>query len=181
MFTHYLIVFYLLFPAFLANMAPQLATRFNIWGKLYYPVDFKETVFGKRIFGDNKTWRGFLFGVVGAILVALVQYWLDKVNIIVIGELDGFWQFILFGFLAGFGALLGDSAESFIKRQLAIGSGHPLIPLDQIDYLVGYLVLTSFLIAWSWSEIIFVLLCGIMLNPLANTIAYLLKIKKTYW
>ena len=178
---HYLLIFYLLFPAFLANMAPQLATRLRIWEGLYYPLDSKKTVFGKRILGDNKTWRGYVFGVAGAMLVALVQFWLDKYEVIPVASLNGLWQFLFFGFLAGFGALLGDSVESFIKRQLNIGSGRPLLPFDQIDYLVGYLVLTSILVSWTWLEILFVLVCGVVLNPLVNTIAYLLKIKKTYW
>lgn len=178
---HYLLVFYLLFPAFAANMMPQIASFFNILPKLNYPVDHYKQIGGKRIFGDNKTRRGFIVGVAIAILIALIQFILDELNIIPIDKLDGLGQFLLFGFLAGFGALAGDTIESFIKRQFNIKSGRPLIPFDQVDYLIGYLILTGIIIQWSWPDIIFILLCGLILNPLVNISAYLLKIKNTYW
>jgi CDP-2,3-bis-(O-geranylgeranyl)-sn-glycerol synthase len=178
---HYLYILYLLLPAFAANMLPQLASFLNIFKEFNYPIDFSMKVFGKRIFGANKTWRGFIVGVAGSIIVAIIQYFFDSWDIIKISELEGFNQFLFFGFLAGTGALVGDAIESLIKRQLNIASGRPFVPFDQIDYLIGFLLFTNFLINWSWPEIIFILFCGAILNPIANSIAYIFKIKKTYW
>jgi CDP-2,3-bis-(O-geranylgeranyl)-sn-glycerol synthase len=178
---NYLSIFYLLFPAFAANMMPQIASSLGIFPKLNYPVDHYKQLFGKRIFGDNKTYRGFVTGVGVAIIISLIQFILDKYGLIKVTELAGFGQFLFFGFLSGFGALAGDTVESFFKRRLDIKNGRPLIPFDQIDYLAGFLVFTSQIINWTWPEIIFILICGAILNPLVNISAYFLKIKKTYW
>jgi len=178
---NYLELFYLFFPVFVANMAPQVASRLGILKFLDKPVDFGKTLFGKRIFGQNKTLRGFLVGIIFSIIVSFSQYILDANKIIEIEKLSGLWQFILFGFLAGFGALFGDSVESFFKRQFGIKEGRPFIPFDQIDYILGFLLFTSITVSWEWEEIVFALLCGLLLNPIVNFLAYLLKIKKTYW
>jgi len=178
---NYSSLFYLFFPVFAANMAPQVASRLGILKFLDKPVDFGKTLFGKRIFGQNKTFRGFIIGIVISIVVSFLQYILDANKIIEIERLSGLWQFLAFGSLAGFGALFGDSVESFFKRQFGIKEGKPFIPFDQIDYILGFLLFTSIIVNWGWREIIFALLCGLFFNPIINILAYLFKIKKTYW
>jgi len=178
---NYVELFYLFFPVFAANMAPQVASRLNILKSFDKSVDFGKTLFGKRIFGQNKTFRGFFVGITFSIIVSFLQYILDANKIIEIEKLSGLWQFMLFGFLAGFGALLGDSVESFFKRQFGIKEGRPFVPFDQIDYILGFLLFTSIVVDWGWKEIFFALLCGLFLNPIINFLAYLFKIKKTYW
>jgi CDP-2,3-bis-(O-geranylgeranyl)-sn-glycerol synthase len=177
----YLNIFYLLFPVFAANMAPQIASRLGILKSFDRPVDFGKSVFGKRIFGENKTLRGFIVGVGFSIVIAFLQYILDFQGIVKIEKLSGLGQFLLFGFLAGFGALLGDLIESFFKRQLGIKAGRPFVPFDQIDYIIGFLFFTSIVVEWGWKEIVFAILCGLFLNPIVNFLAYILKVKKTYW
>ena len=108
-------------------------------------MDFGKTFRHKRIFGANKTFRGFVFGVFIAILITSGQYFLAQKNIINIEFLNSFGQYFLFGFLSGFGALLGDAIESFFKRQIGIAPGRPFIPLDQIDYLIMFILFTDFL------------------------------------
>ena len=85
------------------------------------------------------------------------------------------------GFLAGLGAIGGDALASFLKRRLNIAPGAPLIIFDQLDYVFGFLILTSMLTPWRWSEILFLLAFTFILHPLSNLAAYWLKIKKTYW
>jgi len=174
-------LFYLLFPVFAANMAPQVASRLGILPRLDRPIDFGKSIFSKRIFGQNKTFRGFAIGIFFAVIVSFLQYILDANRIIEIEKLSGLGEFLTFGFLSGFGGLAGDSIESFFKRQVGIKEGKPFIPFDQIDYILGFLFFTSFIVNWGWKEIIFALLCGALLNPIVNFLAYLFKIKKTYW
>jgi len=51
-------------------------------------------------------------------------------------------NWLLFGFLMGFGALLGDMTKSFFKRRLGYAPGKPFIPFDQLDFVVGALLFT---------------------------------------
>ena len=64
--------FYFMLPAYFANMAPVIGRgifpRFNI------PIDFNKKIKGKPIFGRNKTFRGFIFGILFAVIIAYIQY-----------------------------------------------------------------------------------------------------------
>ncbi|MCJ7560183.1 CDP-archaeol synthase, partial [Candidatus Bathyarchaeota archaeon] len=56
-----------IFPAYCANAAPVIAGG----GR---PMDFGKTFFdGKPIFGKNKTFKGFFFGLVIGVAVGLVE------------------------------------------------------------------------------------------------------------
>ncbi|MCF7906113.1 CDP-archaeol synthase [Candidatus Gracilibacteria bacterium] len=159
-------------------MAPVITSKIH-W--LHIPIDAGKTWRGKRIFGDHKTVRGFLVGILFAVIIALIQWQLAQKNIIPFPYFSDVRTFLLYGFLSGFGALAGDAIESFVKRQIGITSGNPFVPFDQIDYIVGFLLSTSFLIHWDIPSIILLLTAGLILNPLTNFIAYALKIKNTYW
>ncbi len=173
----YITAFYLAIPAFIANMAPVVAMR---WNFLNYPLDFNLKIRNSRLFGSHKTWRGLFFAIAGATVASLLLWYFDSKGIIEISQLTGD-GFLLFGILSGLGAIIGDAIFSFIKRQINIPSGRPFIPFDQIDYIIGFLLFTSWIMNWTWREIIFLLLCGLILNPAVNLTAYFLKIKKTYW
>ena len=96
---------YLMLPAYFANMAPVFFKKVNF---LNYPVDFGKKIKGKRILGSHKTFRGFFFGIILAIIVAYVQSLISAEVALV-----DYSNWALIGFLLGFGALLGDSVKSF--------------------------------------------------------------------
>jgi CDP-2,3-bis-(O-geranylgeranyl)-sn-glycerol synthase len=92
-----------------------------------------------------------------------------------------FYNSVLIGFLLGFGALLGDSIKSFFKRQLSIKPGRPFPVFDQIDYVLGSLLLVLTSVNLSWQIIVIILLISPLLPIIANIIAYSLKLKKVWW
>jgi CDP-2,3-bis-(O-geranylgeranyl)-sn-glycerol synthase len=177
---HYLIILYLTLPCFVANLLPVLAARANFLPKLNVPVDYGKTCLGRRLFGDHKTWRGFLVGILGAMLVALLQYIAYYFNLVLWIDFFTLNQFLLFGFLSGLGALAGDTIESFFKRRLNIYSGKSFFPFDQIDYIIGFLLLTNFLVDWLLIDIIFLLIFSMIMAPLMSGIGYLTNIKKVH-
>jgi len=177
---YYLIILYLTLPCFIANLLPVLAAKTNILSRLNYPVDGHATLFGKRVFGDHKTWRGFIVGIFGAMVVAIIQYFLYDLNLVSWIDFFSFGQFLLFGFLSGLGALLGDTLESFFKRRVGVASGKSFFPFDQIDYIIGFVILTNFLIGWTWKDILFLLLFSMLIAPLISGFGYLTNIKKVH-
>jgi len=123
-------------PAGVANATPVIANKIPLVNKWATPVDFGLSLRGKRLLGDNKTWRGIftatlLAGVTGWLLYPLVTN--DQSRGAVFG----------LSLLMGFGAMLGDSVESFIKRKRNVPAGHSWFPFDQIDYIIGGLVLVA--------------------------------------
>jgi len=174
---------YLLLPAYVANMAPVIANRLDFWPKLNKPLDQNKTLFGQPIFGPGKTWRGLLIGIVLAILTSGLQAmvyqlgWIHDLSPINFLEINWF----IFGLLSGLGALAGDMLKSLVKRQLHIISGQPWPVFDQLDFLVGSVIVTWWLFPWPANRLWIAVIVTLIVHPLTNIVSYLLKIKKVWW
>jgi CDP-2,3-bis-(O-geranylgeranyl)-sn-glycerol synthase len=160
-------------------MAPVLSKN---WLKfLAKPVDFGKSFRGRRIFGENKTWRGIIMAVVFAIAIVALQrqLYLDYPtfeNISLINyETTSVW---ILGFLLGFGAIFGDLVESFIKRQVGIKEGGMWFPFDQTDWIFGAIILSIFYISYTWQMVITLIIMFLLLHMLFSWIGYKLKMKK---
>jgi len=142
-----------LLPAALGNHNASCGNRLPLPGsvkkalaKIAVPIDGGAKWHKKEIFGPNKTWRGLVVGIVTGIFVAGIQallfFYVDffkRNSIIDYGSVN----FVLLGALMGGGALMGDLIESFIKRRLNKPSGKPWFPWDQVDWIIGAIVLSS--------------------------------------
>jgi len=159
-----------IFPAYCANATPVLAGG----GK---KIDFgRNFIDGKRIFGNNKTFRGFFFGWAVGFGVGLTE-----------GLVFGFDKFpVLFSLLIPLGALLGDLSAAFLKRRLDIQPGGMLPVVDQLDFVAGALVFAYPLVALNlftltWQVAVVVLILTPPIHLLTNFGAYKLKLKKHPW
>jgi CDP-2,3-bis-(O-geranylgeranyl)-sn-glycerol synthase len=168
----YLLNAFLFFlPAGVANACPVLATRIPWIRRFNNPMDFGKHYKGKRVFGPNKTWRGFIFGtVMGGVTSLLISYFF-------IPNSADAWYTFLVGASLGAGALTGDALESFFKRQRGVPAGKSWFPFDQIDYIIGGL-----LFVYPLTLIPIILMIGILilyfgLHLLFSYIGYLLKFK----
>ncbi len=164
---------WILIPAYFANMAPVFSNK--LFG-------FKANPINEKLFGANKTYRGFISGILSAMIIIYLQsalYSFEFFNSISLLDYYNI-NLLLYGFFFGFGALFGDLIKSFIKRRINIKSGAPFIPFDQIDYTLG-----AFIILSPLYFDIFVFLIGIslsfFLNILVNYIGYKLKFRETYY
>lgn len=147
------------------------------------PIDAGREWGGHRLLGDGKTWRGTIVGTIVGILVAVL---LNGINQSVSGVLGV--RFPVFSFLVGvslpLGAMLGDITASFIKRRTGRERGASFPVVDQLDFVLGALILT-FLLAPSWSLTIFslpVVITIFVITPVlhraTNIIGYLLGLKQ---
>ena len=154
-----------IFPAYCANALPVLAGGGT-------PMDFgKNFTDGRRVLGDNKTWRGFFFGWAIGILVGLVE-----------GFVFGSVPFgLLFSVLTPLGALCGDLAGAFIKRRLDIAPGGLLPVVDQIDFVVGALLFALPLGIVSLELAVTVIIITPPIHLITNFAAYKLKLKSNPW
>jgi CDP-2,3-bis-(O-geranylgeranyl)-sn-glycerol synthase len=122
--------------------APVLA--FDLFRPLKRPLDGGAHFRGRRLFGDNKTWRGAVVVVAGVLVTAvLLSHW------------DWWWSRlpgglrdagpVLYGLLLGLGVVLGELPNSFLKRQLGVAPGrrHGLLLTiyDQADFVLAVWVL----------------------------------------
>lgn len=168
------------FPAIVANMSPIVA-RILLKDKFSTPVDLNKKFMGKPLFGRTKTHRGFVAGIITGILVAYLQVkYSQNPTLLSISLIDySSINFLHWGFLMGFGALLGDLIKSFFKRRMNIKSSRPWVPFDQIDSPLGALLLTF----WFYVPPIDVLLILLLPYPLLHIgfsyTMYKLKLRQT--
>lgn len=179
--TEILELLWLFLPALYGNAAPVFANHIPLLKKLGQPVDFGKSWRGARIFGDHKTWRGLLSGILVGAATGLLQMLLANG----IDWFDGLGVFldyrgpepIWFGALLGLGALLADMIKSFFKRRRNVPSGEAWVPFDQIDFILGALLISAPFVDLSLRQMIITVLVAFLLHPIANVIGWLLKLK----
>jgi CDP-2,3-bis-(O-geranylgeranyl)-sn-glycerol synthase len=133
------------------------------------PLDLGKKFFdGKPIFGKNKTFRGFFFGLAIGVSVGLVESIL-------------FGYPLLFSVLSPLGALMGDLAGAFLKRRLGIAPGGLLPIIDQIDFAIGAILFSLPLTIIYWELAIAVIIITAPIHLFTNFLAYKLKLKNDPW
>jgi len=174
--------FYLVLPAYLANMAPPIFGRFGWLKSLNRPVDGGIKLGRDYLFGQTKTWRGIMAAVIFGLLTTGIQAWLYDFDFFRNLSLINYGQdFIWFGILAGLGAILGDLVKSFFKRRLHLKSGDAWPIFDQLDFIAGFFLFTWYFVRPDWQIILTVCLMTLILHPLVNIIGYFLRFKKVWW
>lgn len=144
---------------------------------------------GRRLFGDNKTWKGVVvlipmttlcFGAAGA----LAHLWPA------FGQ--GLWaltpqRWLILGFVAALGYVLGELPNSMLKRQLDIEPGHtathPIgkrlqVIWDQFDSLLMGLLFIALMVPTNWIFHLTCVVIGATVHWLFNVLFVLLGLKK---
>jgi hypothetical protein len=158
---------FLIVAMIIAGLLHSAWLRSSLSRPLQIPLDGGRTFRGRRIFGDNKTVRGFVVIVPGAALsFAAVAAGAS----LAAGEVPaGLWrlsigEYAALGAWAGLGFMLGELPNSFIKRQLDIAPGAaPGAPaamlasfvFDRVDSILGMLIAVSVVVPtppgiWGW-------------------------------
>jgi CDP-2,3-bis-(O-geranylgeranyl)-sn-glycerol synthase len=161
-------------PGGIANGTPTFAAR--LFPKFEYPMDFNLTFRGKRIFGDHKTIRGLLSGIFTSIIFTYFLVYVCGGLIPKLGLLDFSQSPLIYGFLSGTGALLGDAVKSFFKRQLNIEPGKSWFFFDQADWIIGLLITFMWYTELSWGFVINTLIIGISLHLVFRLFGFLFGI-----
>jgi CDP-2,3-bis-(O-geranylgeranyl)-sn-glycerol synthase len=169
-------------PAGFANSTPIIAAHLPGLSNLNLPMDLGRTFRGKRIFGEHKTWRGLLIGLLVGVLIVWLQAlayrhygWAQSIA----SPLDyGTISFMALGTALGVGALMGDAIESFLKRQFNIASGHTWFPFDQLDFVIGGTLLSAVYVRLPAKDYVFILFIWFGMHLLFSYIGFLLKLKE---
>ena len=180
---------YFMLPAYLAN-----ASALTFGGGT--PLDMGRSLKdGRRLLGDGVTWRGTIIGILIGVAIGLLQGILTGpavYDLLMIGDpLIGNMiqetitftalQGTLLGLALGSGAIIGDACGSFIKRRFNVERGRPVPLMDQLDFVVGALILASLVVSIPLNLIIVIVIITLFLHLGANIIAYLLGMKNVWY
>lgn len=177
-----LIAIWLFLPAGIANAIPIPISKVPVLRNWNAPVDLGRSFKGIRIFGSHKTWRGLLIGVLFGIITAVLQknYIVgnpDSALAILVNMFMHDVNPFLWGFLLGFGALLGDMVKSFFKRRVGVKPGKAWFPFDQIDYIVGGVLMSLLYVRLDWPFYVAIFVVWFLMHLLFTFIGWVVKLK----
>lgn len=160
----------MLIPMYVANSGAML-----LGGKT--PLDLNRKFFdGREFLGKGKTWKGSFFGaMLGVIGAGIIAFLFTDFSALLTEN------YFLYGLLISVGAILGDIAGSFLKRRLAIPPGKEAFPLDQLDFVLGGLLLGAFMHIPLIEEAIVIIVFTVIAHKFTNFIAFKIKLKKVPW
>ena len=200
MIKYYLVVVMIVLKLYITLLGPVLAgivnslfCKINILKCINKPMDFnKKFIDGKRIFGDHKTWKGFLGYIFFNILFSIIlgYIWkisdLEKLNYFYVNHNNTFIYNLFIGFLLGLFYVLFELPNSFIKRRLDIKPGKTIngskkvffIIFDQADSVFGVaLVVWLFYPIGIWIYLLFIVF-GTITHLVVNMMLYFLHLRK---
>ncbi len=182
-----------LLGSILAGVINSIFCKLHFLDFLKKPMDFnKKLKDGKRIFGDNKTWKGFFgyifFNIVFALFLGYLfrKFNWNDYNFFYINHPNGNRYNLLIGFLLGLFYALFELPNSFLKRRLGIVPGKTLkgskkwffVILDQADSVFGVA-----LVVWMFYPIgigvyLLYILIGTVTHLIINMLLYFLHLRK---
>lgn len=157
------------------------------------PIDrYKTYRDGKRLFGDNKTWVGFCSMIVltciAQVLVGIVlkcfngeylsDFYIKHSNTVIYNA--------MIGAVLGFVYVLFELPNSFIKRRFDVPPGKTVkgfrgcvfYIIDQIDSLIGVMLIPVIVSGSSFSRYVAYILLGGATHIILNLILYAFKVRK---
>lgn len=154
-----------------AGLVHTLWLRSPLSRRLAIPLDGGLTLRGRRLFGANKTVRGFVAIVPAAGAAFAGLAWALGAGD---GAAAGLWplgtaQYGLLGLCAGLGFMAAELPNSFVKRQLGVAPGAAprgrlarlgCFVADRLDSIVGMLAAVSLLVPTPWLVWAYVLAIG---------------------
>jgi hypothetical protein len=180
-------------PAILSGILNMIWCKTGLLRLLKKPMDMgRNFTDGRRIFGDNKTWKGFLgylvFNTIFSVIWGFVcsGAGIDHLNFFYVDHDNTILFNILTGFLIGCGYALFELPNSFLKRRLDITPGKTtsgfwkyfFVFLDQADSVFG-----CALVVWLFYDLgiglyLLYVLVGALTHIILNVLLYLAKLRK---
>lgn len=182
-------ILYFAFPVVLGGLLQCLVLRLKLLSPLTVPLDLGATFRGKRLFGDNKTLRGLLVMVFGAVIGMDVQTLLysfaplHRISLLDYAKIEP----LSAGAALGIGFILAELPNSFLKRQCGVAPGANATGalfwifslFDQVDSVIGCLIAAA-VTFWipDWNTVVWTLAVGVILHMAVNGVFVLVHVKE---
>ena len=180
-------------PVILAGIFNMIFCKLKVFKSIQVPMDGGRTLSdGNRIFGDNKTWKGFVgYLVFGTVFTVL---WGEIIRNTALNSLDFFYinnenKFafnLLIGVLLGFAYALFELPNSFVKRRLGITPGKPatgikkaiFVFVDQADSIFGCALVVWLFYNLGILKYLGFVLVGALTHIIFNMLLYFAHLRK---
>lgn len=137
------------------------------------PLDFNKKIGGKPVFGAGKTIKGTIAGLICGLIAALILSFFIT---------EAFTEnYLLFSSILVTGGVFGDIIASFFKRRLGFEKGQAMPLIDQLDFVIGGIILTLPIRIPSVEEIAVIFIATIIIHRASNYLAFKIKMKEVPW
>jgi len=184
------IIAYLFLPLLVGLALHGFCIKYDTLAFLCRSIDQGRSFRGKRIFGDNKTYRGVavvsLGTAIGFGLQSLLLHRIASIRGIELFDY-AFFKSVAVGLAVGVAAMLSELPNSFIKRRFEIAPGTAakgwkrliFYVYDQIDFLLGAWLVLAIVVPITVERAL--LSAGLLLvaHQLMSTAGYALGMRKT--
>lgn len=179
----------IILPLILGGALNMAFVKSAIFNSLKKPIDNNKVLKdGKRLFGDNKTYKGFLGMIIttsiGMNICGLICYAfnLSTTSLLYEKYTNNFLNNTIIGAILGLAYISFELPNSYMKRRVDIEPGKSknlfFTFIDQIDSLIGCVIVMAFLFDKPFYYYIFLILIGAVAHYLVNIILYALKLRK---
>jgi hypothetical protein len=186
----FLALAYLFLPLLVGLALHGFCIKYDILAFLCRPIDRGRKFRGKRMFGENKTWRGVVvvgFGTaIGFGLQSLLLHRSASIRSVELFDY-AFFKSVAIGLAVGVAAMLSELPNSFIKRRFEIAPGSVakgwkraiFYVYDQIDFLLGAWMVLAIVVPVTVERAL--LSAGLLLvaHQLMSSAGYALGMRKT--
>ena len=183
----------LLTPILAGIINSIFCSKIKAFDLLKKPIDFnKNFIDKKRIFGDNKTWKGLFgyifFNSIICVLLGLLfnMFNINNLNFFYINHPNTIEYNLLIGFLLGLFYALFELPNSFLKRRLNITPGKTIkgfkkvffIILDQADSIFGVALVVWMFYPLGIKKYILYIIIGTITHLIINMLLYFAHLRK---
>ena len=182
-----------LMPTIIAGILNMLWCKLKIFKILIKPIDCNaDFIDGKRLFGDNKTWKGLIGYIILNIFMAII--WgnmckvlnFEKMNYFYINNDNNIVLNIYIGSLLGLAYSVFELPNSFIKRRIGILPGKTnvgltkffFVILDQADSIIGCVLVVNLFYKLNINLLFSYILLGTFTHIIINVLLYCMKLRK---
>lgn len=185
---------FLYLPLIFAGTSHLILAKSSFLNLLKKPMDDGYILAdGRRLLGDNKTWKGFIgmtvftaswFCVFGCFVK--VTPWAAKLSLFPFVKFESGLLMLFYGMIWGLSYVVFELPNSFIKRRLDIGPGQKgkgllgafFVLIDQADSIIGCAIGMLIFYVPDWGTFWLIILMGIVIHYVMNIIFFLLKLKR---
>src|SRR5262245_27894025 len=184
------IIAYLFLPLLVGLALHGFCIKYDILAFLCHPIDRGRKFRGKRIFVENKTYRGIvavsLGTVIGFGLQSLLFHRLASVRSVELFDY-AFIKSVALGGAMGVAAMLSELPNSFIKRQFEIAPGTAakgwkaliFYVYDQIDFLLGAWLVLAIVVPITVGRVLLSAVLLLVAHQIMSSVGYALGMRRT--
>jgi CDP-diglyceride synthetase len=184
------VIAYLFLPLLVGLALHGFCIKYDVLTFFCHPIDRGRSFRGKRIFGDNKTYRGVvavsLGTAIGFGLQSLLLHRITSIRGIELFDYE-FFKSLALGLAVGVAAMLSELPNSFIKRRFEIAPGSVakgwkraiFYVYDQIDFLLGAWLVLAVVVTVTVGRVLFSAVLLLVAHQLMSSVGHALGMRKT--